>query len=178
MSVFVDPRAVIDEGAQIGDGSRIWHFAHVCAGATIGKDCSLGQNVFVDRGVQIGDGCKIQNNVSVYRGVTLHDHVFLGPSCVFTNVKNPRCEHPKSVDDYDKTVVGRGATIGANATIVCGVTIGEYAFVGAGSTVTRDVPPHALVLGVPARIVGWTCTCGKRLGRIPCSSCGCRLEDE
>lgn len=160
---MIDDHAVIDPGCSIGSGSRIWHFSHVCRGAKIGENCTLGQNVFVDRDVRIGDRCKIQNNVSVYRGVTLDDDVFLGPSCVFTNVKNPRSAFPTEVESYGQTLVGQGATIGANATIICGVKIGHHAFIGAGAVVTEDVPAHALMLGVPARFVWWMCRCGLRL---------------
>jgi UDP-2-acetamido-3-amino-2,3-dideoxy-glucuronate N-acetyltransferase len=161
---FVHSTAVIDEPASIGAGTKIWHFSHVMAGSVIGEHCSLGQNVFVAPRVRIGDGCKIQNNVSVYEGVTLEDDVFCGPSMVFTNVRIPRSHVPRNTaDDYAATLVHRGATIGANATIVCGVTIGEYAFVGAGAVVTKDVPAHALVYGNPATVRGYACLCGERL---------------
>ena len=157
------PTCVVDEGARIGDGTRIWHWTHVCAGAVIGRDCSLGQNVFVGNHVTIGDGVKIQNNVSVYDNVTLEDGVFCGPSVVFTNVINPRAEIPRK-SEYRDTLIRRGATLGANSTILCGVTVGRYAFIGAGATVTRDVPDHALMLGVPARRDGWMSRAGARLG--------------
>lgn len=148
--------AYVDEGAKIGRGTKIWHFCHVMPHATIGENCSLGQNVFVAKGVNIGNGVKIQNNVSLYEGVTLEDYVFCGPSMVFTNVRTPRSEYPRNTtSDYAPTRVKRGASIGANATIVCGVTLHEYAFVAAGAVVTRDVPAYAMVAGVPARIVGW-----------------------
>jgi UDP-2-acetamido-3-amino-2,3-dideoxy-glucuronate N-acetyltransferase len=150
--------AIIDAGAQIGDGTRVWHWTHVCAGAMIGARCSLGQNVFVANKVVIGNNVRIQNNVSVYDDVTLEDDVFCGPSMVFTNVVNPRSHVPRK-NEYLATVVRRGATIGANATVVCGHTIGEYAFVGAGAVVTRDVAPYALVVGTPARRIGWMCRC-------------------
>jgi len=163
VSYFAHDSAIVDEGASIGEGSRVWHFAHVCGGARIGKRVSLGQNVFVANRVTIGDDCKVQNNVSVYDDVTLEDGVFCGPSMVFTNVVNPRAEVSRK-DEYRPTLVRRGATIGANATIVCGATIGEYAFIGAGAVVTGDVAPHALMLGVPARHVGWISRSGKRLG--------------
>ncbi|PSR18716.1 N-acetyltransferase [filamentous cyanobacterium CCP3] len=153
---FAHPTAIIDDGATIGDGTKIWHFSHVMAKATIGQNCSLGQNVYVANQVTIGDGCKIQNNVSLYEGVILEDYVFCGPSMVFTNVKTPRCEFPRNTsDDYLTTRVKRGASIGANATIVCGVTLHECAFVAAGAVVTKDVPAYAMVAGVPAKLIGW-----------------------
>jgi UDP-2-acetamido-3-amino-2,3-dideoxy-glucuronate N-acetyltransferase len=158
----VHPTAIVDDGATIGEGTRIWHWVHVCGGARIGRGCSLGQNAFVGNKVVIGDNVKIQNNVSVYDDVTLEDDVFCGPSMVFTNVVNPRSHVPRK-DEYRPTVVRRGATLGANSTVVCGHEIGEYAFVGAGAVVTRDVPPHALVVGTPARRIGWMCQCGVRL---------------
>lgn len=154
--------AIIDEGACIGKGTRIWHWVHVCAGAHIGEDCSLGQNVFVGNRVRIGNNVKIQNNVSVYDNVTLEDDVFCGPSMVFTNVYNPRSAVPRK-DEYRNTLVRRGATLGANCTIVCGVTIGQYAFIGAGAVVNRDVPDYALMVGVPARQIGWMSEHGERL---------------
>ena len=155
------PTAIVDAGAEIGEGTRIWHYSHVMR-ARIGRQCSLGQNVFVASGVVIGDNVKIQNNVSVYEGVTLEDDVFCGPSMVFTNVVNPR-SHVSRKHEYQTTLVKRGASIGANASIVCGHTVGEYAFIGAGAVVTKDVPDHALVMGTPARVVGWMCRCGVRL---------------
>jgi UDP-2-acetamido-3-amino-2,3-dideoxy-glucuronate N-acetyltransferase len=154
--------AYVDDGAEIGAGTRIWHFCHVLGGAVIGEKCSLGQNVVVMNGVRIGNNVKIQNNVSVYEGVTLEDDVFCGPSMVFTNVINPR-SHVSRKNEYRKTLVKRGATIGANATIVCGATLGEYSFVGAGAVVAGDVPAYALVVGVPGRRIGWMCRCGERL---------------
>ena len=166
--------AYVDEGARIGAGTRIWHFCHVLGGAVIGERCSLGQNVVVMNGTRIGNNVKIQNNVSIYEGVELEDDVFCGPSMVFTNVVNPR-SHVSRRNEYQRTLVRRGATIGANATIVCGVTLGEYAFVGAGAVITRDVAPHALMAGVPARRIGWMCQCGERLpdaGRGRCPACG------
>lgn len=153
---FVHESAVVDDGAVVGAGTRVWHFCHVSTGASIGTRCSLGQNVFIAPGVRIGDGVKIQNNVSVYEGVTLEDYVFCGPSMVFTNVRTPRSEYPRNATaDYAPTLVRRGASIGANATIVCGVTIGASAFVAAGAVVTKDVPDYAMVAGVPARIIGF-----------------------
>ena len=159
---FIHPTAIVDEGASIGNGSRIWHWTHVCSGARIGEGCSLGQNVYVAPTVVIGDRCKIQNNVSLYDGVILDDEVFCGPSMVFTNVLNPRSAIERKAE-YLPTRVGRGATIGANATIVCGHDIGEHAFIAAGSVVTRPVPAFALVAGVPARQVGWMSRHGERL---------------
>lgn len=161
--VMVSHHAVVDEGAEIGKSSYVWHFSHVMDDARVGRKCTLGQNVFIDREVGIGDRVKIQNNVSVYRGVTLEDDVFVGPSAVFTNVRSPRCEFPKDPSEYGRTLVRRGATIGANATIVCGVTVGEHAFVGAGAVVTKDVPPFTLVTGVPATENGWICRCGLKI---------------
>jgi UDP-2-acetamido-3-amino-2,3-dideoxy-glucuronate N-acetyltransferase len=155
--------AVIDRGTVVGKGTKIWHFCHLMPGARVGARCVLGQNVFVAGGARVGDGCRIQNNVSVYDGVTLEDDVFIGPSAVFTNVRNPRA----SVDRHaatEPTVIGRGATVGANATIICGATIGEYAFIAAGAVVTRDVPPHTIVTGAPARRTGWICRCGQTRG--------------
>ena len=162
MTYYRHPSAIVDEGAQIGDGSRIWHFVHVCAGARIGQKVSLGQNVFVGNRVRIGDQCKIQNNVSVYDNVTLEEGVFCGPSMVFTNVHNPRSLVERK-DEYRDTLVRRGATLGANCTIVCGITIGQFAFIGAGAVVTRNVPDFALIVGVPARQVGWMSAFGERL---------------
>lgn len=162
MSYTVHPSAIVDEGAVIGDGSRVWHFVHVCGGARIGREVSLGQNVFVGNKVVVGDRCKIQNNVSLYDNVTLEEGVFCGPSMVFTNVHNPRALVERK-SEYRDTLVRRGATLGANCTIVCGVTIGEFAFVGAGAVVHRDVKPYALMVGVPARQVGWMSEYGEQL---------------
>jgi UDP-2-acetamido-3-amino-2,3-dideoxy-glucuronate N-acetyltransferase len=182
MSVVVDPTAIVDAGAQIGEGTRVYHFTHICAGARIGSSCSLGQNVYVGNDVIIGDNVKIQNNVSVYDAVRLEDDVFCGPSCVFTNVDNPRAAIVRKTE-YRPTLVRRGATLGANSTIVCGITIGAHAFVGAGAVVTRDVPDFALVLGVPARHVGWMSRFGERLdlpltgdGEATCPHTGDRYE--
>ena len=162
MSFSVHPSAILDEGAQIGEGSRVWHFVHVCGGARIGKGVSLGQNVFVGNRVVIGDQCKIQNNVSVYDNVTLEQGVFCGPSMVFTNVYNPRSLIERK-SEYRDTLVKRGATLGANCTVVCGVTIGEFAFVGAGAVINKDVPAFALMVGVPARQIGWMSEHGEQL---------------
>jgi UDP-2-acetamido-3-amino-2,3-dideoxy-glucuronate N-acetyltransferase len=179
---FAHPTAVIDEGARIGDRTKIWHFSHVMGTAVVGPDCSLGQNVFVGPHVTVGANAKIQNNVSLYDGVILEDDVFCGPSMVFTNVVNPR-SHVSRKDEFRTTLVRRGASLGANCTIVCGTEIGEYAFVGAGAVVAADVAPYSLVLGVPARHVGWMCHCGIRLD-LPirgeaeggCESCGARYR--
>ncbi len=162
MPVQIHPSAIVDEGAQIGEGSRVWHFVHVCGGAKIGKNVSMGQNVFVGNKVTIGDNCKIQNNVSVYDNVHLEDGVFCGPSMVFTNVYNPRSLIERK-DEYRDTLVEKGATLGANCTIVCGVTIGEYAFIGAGAVINKDVPAYALMVGVPARQIGWMSEYGEQL---------------
>jgi len=162
MSYTIHPSATVDEGAQIGEGSRVWHFVHVCSGAQIGKGVSLGQNVFVGNKVVIGDQCKIQNNVSVYDNVTLEEGVFCGPSMVFTNVHNPRALI-KRKNEYRNTLVKKGVTLGANCTVVCGVTIGEYAFVGAGAVVNKDVKPYALMVGVPARQIGWMSQYGEQI---------------
>jgi len=172
---FVHESSCVDEPCQIGAGTKIWHFSHVMKNSVMGRNCNLGQNVLVSSDVRMGDNCKIQNNVSLYTGVVLEDDVFCGPSMVFTNVFNPRSEVVRK-DEYRKTLVRRGATLGANCTIVCGTTIGSYAFVGAGAVVTRDVPDFALVMGVPSRQTGWMCRCGIRLdvegADVKCDACG------
>ncbi len=174
--VKVHESAYVDEPCVIGEGTSIWHFSHVMKNCRIGRQCNIGQNVVVSPDVTIGDHCKIQNNVSLYTGVVLEDYVFCGPSMVFTNVINPRCEIPRR-DQYKPTLVRRGASLGANCTIVCGVTIGKYAFVGAGAVVAGDVPDYALMLGVPARRKGWACRCGATLpaaaadGSVACGAC-------
>jgi UDP-2-acetamido-3-amino-2,3-dideoxy-glucuronate N-acetyltransferase len=162
MTTVIHETAIVDDGAQIGEGSRVWHFVHVCGGAKIGKGVSLGQNVFIGNRVVIGDKCKIQNNVSVYDNVTLEEGVFCGPSMVFTNVYNPRSLIERK-NEYRDTLVKKGATLGANCTIVCGTTIGEYAFVGAGAVVNKDVKPYALMVGVPAKLIGWMSEYGEQI---------------
>jgi len=181
-TVTIHPTAIVDDGAQIGEGSRVWHFVHVCGGARIGKGVSLGQNVFVGNKVVIGDHCKIQNNVSVYDNVTLEEGVFCGPSMVFTNVYNPRSLIERK-SEYRNTLVKKGATLGANCTIVCGTTIGEYAFVGAGAVVNKDVKPYALMVGVPAKQIGWMSQYGEQIpllttgeGQYTCPHTGHQYE--
>lgn len=177
---YIHPTAIVDDGALLGEDTRIWHFVHVTTGAKIGPRCSLGQNVFVAKNVEIGANVKIQNNVSIYEGVTVEDDAFLGPSCVFTNVMNPRSFIERK-NEYRATRVGRGASIGANATIVCGHSLGEYCFIGAGTVVIRDVPAFALMVGNPARRIGWMCRCGVRLEREAtptCKACGERYRIE
>ncbi len=170
---YIHPTSVVDEDTEIGEGTKVWHFSHIQSGARIGKNCSFGQNVNVSNHVKVGNGCKIQNNVSLYEGVELEDYVFCGPSCVFTNDLTPRAKYPKGRAGYRKTVVEEGASIGANATIVCGHRIGRWALIGAGAVVTSDVPAHALMLGVPARRKGWACECGELLpGSLICEKCG------
>lgn len=179
MDYFAHPSSVIDLPVAIGKGTKIWHFCHVYAGAIIGERCVLGQNVCVAATARIGNNVKIQNNVSIYDGVTLEDDVFCGPSCVFTNVVNPR-SHVSRKHEYQPTLVRRGATIGANATIICGATLGRYCFIGAGAVVTREVPDFALVVGNPARRIGWMCRCGERLredaAALRCPACPARYE--
>lgn len=172
---YVHPTAVVDSGAEVGAGSKIWHFSHLMSGSCIGAGCNLGQNVFVGSGVRIGNNVKIQNNVAVYEGVTLEDDVFCGPSMVFTNVKTPRSAFPRNTSDsYSPTLVRRGASVGGNATVVCGITVGEWSFIAAGAVVTKDVLGFAVMAGVPARQIGWACACGTMLGdaTAECSECG------
>lgn len=169
---FVHESSYVDDNVKIGENTKIWHFCHLQCGAVIGKNCSLGQNVNVSNNVKIGNGVKIQNNVSIYEGVELEDYVFCGPSMVFTNDLTPRSEYPKGNENYKKTLVKKGATIGANSTIVCGNTIGEYAMIAAGAVVTKDVKNYALMIGVPARQVGWVCECGGILDeKLVCARC-------
>ena len=178
---FVHSTAVVDEGAEIGEGTRIWHFSHVMPGARIGQNCIIGQNVFIGSGTFLGNNVKIQNNVSIYDGVILEDDVFCGPSMVFTNVFNPRSFISRK-KEFRKTLIERGATIGANVTIVCGNTIGQYAFIGAGSVVTKDVPEYALVYGNPGKVKGWVCQCAGeiafRSGKTVCKTCGKRYKKD
>lgn len=178
-SYFVHESSYVDEGCRIGEGTKIWHFSHIMKDCRIGKYCNIGQNVVISPDVVLGDGCKVQNNVSIYTGVVCEDGVFLGPSCVFTNVINPRAFIERK-SEFRKTVVKHGASVGANATIVCGHDIGRFAFVGAGAVVTKDVPDFALVYGCPAEVRGWVCRCGNRLefsgGRAVCGSCGTQYQ--
>ncbi|MCX7922458.1 MAG: N-acetyltransferase [Clostridia bacterium] len=179
---YIHESSYIDEPCEIGDGTRVWHFSHIMSNCKIGKDCNIGQNVVISPDVIIGNNVKIQNNVSVYTGVICEDDVFLGPSCVFTNVINPR-SHVNRRGEYRKTVVKKGATIGANSTIVCGYDIGKYAFVGAGAVVTKSIPDYALVVGNPARIKGWVCKCGEKLlfdnsGEASCKVCNEKYSKE
>lgn len=170
---FVHPTSIVDDHTEIGEGTKIWHFSHIQTGAVIGKNCSFGQNVNVSNNVRIGNAVKVQNNVSIYEGVELEDYVFCGPSCVFTNDLTPRAKYPKGRAGYKKTLIKEGASIGANATVVCGCTIGKWALIGAGAVVTADVPDYALMLGVPARLRGWACECGTILpDDLVCDQCG------
>ena len=177
---FVHPTSFVDEGATIGQGTRIWHFCHVMPGAVLGERCNVGQNCVIMPGTKLGANCKLQNNVSIYEGVELEDDVFCGPSMVFTNIQTPR-SHVNRRGEYVRTLVKRGASIGANATVVCGHTLGRFSFVGAGAVVTKDVKDHALVVGNPARQIGWMCACGERLrlvnGAGACARCGDRYEE-
>ncbi|MFJ5713899.1 N-acetyltransferase [Neobacillus sp. NPDC093127] len=173
MSYFVHESSYIDENVSVGSGTKVWHFSHIQTGAEIGENCSLGQNVNISTNVKIGNGVKIQNNVSVYEGVELEDYVFCGPSMVFTNDLTPRSKHPKGTEGYIRTLVKYGASIGANATIVCGNTVGRFAMIASGAVVTKDVPDHALMAGVPAQQIGWVCECGSVLkNELNCSECG------
>lgn len=170
---FVHESSYVDDHVKIGKGTKIWHFCHIQSGAEIGENCSMGQNVNVSNNVKIGNGCKLQNNVSVYEGVEMEDYVFCGPSMVFTNDLTPRAKYPKGSAGYKKTLLRTGTTVGANATIVCGHTIGKWAMIAAGAAVTKDVKDHALMAGVPAKQIGWVCECGNRLGEdLSCEKCG------
>lgn len=170
---FVHESSYVDDHVKIGKGTKIWHLCHIQSGAEIGENCSMGQNVNVSNNVKIGNGCKLQNNVSVYEGVEMEDYVFCGPSMVFTNDLTPRAKYPKGSAGYKKTLLKTGATVGANATIVCGHTIGKWAMIAAGAVVTKDVKDHALMAGVPAKQIGWVCECGNRLGEdLSCEKCG------
>lgn len=176
---FVHESSYVDEGVLIGKNTKVWHFTHIQKGACVGENCTIGQNVNIANGVCIGNSVKIQNNVSVYEGVVIEDNVFLGPSCVFTNVLTPRTEFPKGNDAYQKTTIKKGASIGANATIICGNTIGEYALVAAGAVVTETVKNHALVMGIPARQKGWVCKCGEILNAdFSCKSCNRKYKEQ
>ena len=175
--VMIHESSYVDEGVSVGAGTKIWHFSHVLAGTVLGRDCVIGQNVVIGPGVTVGNRCKFQNNVSVYSGITIEDGVFCGPSCVFTNVMNPRAEIERKAE-FRRTLVKRGTTIGANATIICGHTLGEYCFIGAGAVVTQDVPNFALMVGAPARRIGWTSKSGERLGAdLVCPRDGSRYRE-
>jgi UDP-2-acetamido-3-amino-2,3-dideoxy-glucuronate N-acetyltransferase len=174
---FIHTSSIVDDDVEIGEGTKIWHFCHIQSGARIGKNCSFGQNVNVSNNVKIGNGVKVQNNVSIYEGVEIKDYVFCGPSCVFTNDLTPRAKYPKGKSNYKKTVIEEGASIGANATIVCGHKIGKCALVGAGAVVTSNVPNYALMIGVPAKIAGWVCECGELLSEnFVCNNCGRKFK--
>lgn len=176
---FVHESSFVDEDVTIGAGTKIWYFCHIQRGTVIGENCSLGQNVNISNHVRIGKGCKLQNNVSLYEGVELENYVFCGPSCVFTNDLTPRAKYPKGSAGYKKTLIREGASIGANATVVCGHTVGKWALIGAGAVVTDNVPDHALMLGVPARRAGWVCECGERLPEgLVCPVCGRKYKEE
>lgn len=180
MGYFIHETSVVDDNVKIGDNTKIWHFSHIQSGVTIGCNCTFGQNVNVGNNVTIGNGCKVQNNVSIYEGVELEDYVFCGPSMVFTNDLTPRAKYPKGSQGYKRTLLGTGATVGANATVVCGHEIGKWAMVAAGAVVTKNVLNHALVAGVPAKQIGWVCECGQRLDNELRCSCGrkyCRTEN-
>lgn len=177
MGYFVHESSYIDENVKIGDNTKIWHFCHIQSGAEIGENCSLGQNVNISNNVKIGKDCRIQNNVSLYEGVEIEDGVFCGPSCVFTNDLTPRARYPKGHENYKKTLIKEGASIGANATIVCGHIVGKYAMIAAGAVVTKDVPSYALMAGVPAKCIGWVCECGEILGEdMVCSKCNKEIK--
>lgn len=179
MSYYVHPTSIVDENVKIGEGTKIWHFCHIQTGAEIGEKCSFGQNVNVSNNVKIGNGCKLQNNVSVYEGVELEDYVFCGPSMVFTNDLTPRAKYPKGSAGYKKTVLHTGATVGANATVVCGHNIGKWAMIAAGAVVTKNVKNHALMAGVPAKQIGWVCECGEVLtDSLECCTCGRKYKEE
>lgn len=176
---FVHESSYIDDNVTIGEGTKIWHFSHIQNGAVIGKNCSFGQNVNVSNNVKVGNGVKVQNNVSIYEGVELEDYVFCGPSMVFTNDLTPRAKYPKGSSGYKKTLLKEGATVGANATIVCGHTIGKWAMIAAGAVVTKDVPDYALMAGIPAKQIGWVCECGEVLhNKLSCKMCGRHYESD
>jgi len=175
---YVHESSIVDDGVSVGTATKIWHFCHIQSNSNIGENCTIGQNVYIGDGVKVGNGCKIQNNVSLYSGVELEDYVFCGPSCVFTNDLTPRSEFPKGPNHRVKTLVKHGASIGANATIVCGHTIGRFAMIGAGAVVTKDVPDYALMVGIPAKPVGWVCRCGIVLDEnLNCIGCGCLYKE-
>lgn len=173
---YLHPTSIVDDDVEIGEGTKIWHFSHIQSGARIGQHCSFGQNVNVSNNVKIGNGVKVQNNVSIYEGVELEDYVFCGPSMVFTNDLTPRARYPKGHEGYKKTLIKHDVTLGANSTIVCGHTIGEYATIAAGAVVTKDVEPHALMAGVPAKRIGWVCICGAPLNAYKCPACERRFD--